>query len=144
MSGYSVSKTILFDVSFVTAPKVSHNTPGISVFDITSIVPESEMSAEKIKGWVYLAMKNKDLLDYTITLEGKSSNADGYLGNIIFITVVGKTKGQNKSFNLVVKSSKESSLLRQQTPIKEAFDKEIYIYNTVLPAFRKFQKERTT
>jgi hypothetical protein len=32
--------------------------------------------------------------------------------------------------------------LDQQTPIKEAFDKEIYIYNTVLPAFRKFQKER--
>jgi thiamine kinase-like enzyme len=115
------------------------------VFDITSIVPEGEMSAEKIKGWVHLAMKNEDLLDYTITLEGKSSKADGYLGNIIFITVVGKTKaGQNKSFNLVVKSSKESSLLRQQTPIKEAFDKEIYIYNTVLPAFRKFQKERTT
>ncbi|RZC40739.1 EcKinase, DUF1679, and/or APH domain containing protein, partial [Asbolus verrucosus] len=98
---------------------------------------------KKIKEWVKLALKNQDLADYTIDVHGQASKEDGYLGNIIFVTVTGKTKADTeKSLNFVIKSSKESLDLRNQAPIKEAFEKEIFIYDEVKTAFDDFQHDK--
>jgi thiamine kinase-like enzyme len=100
------------------------------------------MSVNNIEEWVKLALKNEDLVDYKIDLHGKTSNEDGYLSDIVFVTVNGKTKmGQEKCVDLAIKFAKVSTTFRKEAPIRELFQKEIYIYDRVVTSFRKFQEE---
>jgi hypothetical protein len=100
------------------------------------------MSVNKSEEWIQLIVKSEDLLEYKIHVEGKSKKDEGYLSNILFVTVNGKTTtGENKCLHLVIKSSKPSDKFRQQIPTKEIFEKEIYIYNSVVTSFRTFQEE---
>jgi hypothetical protein len=102
----------------------------------------STMSGNKSEKWIQLIVKSEDLVEYKIHIEGKSKKDEGYLSNIVFVTVNGKTTtGEEKCLNLVIKSSKPSDIFRQQIPMKEIFEKEIYIYNSVVTSFRKFQEE---
>lgn len=101
------------------------------------------MVDQKIKEWVQLALKDEDIHDFSVITNGTTDKADGYLGDIFFITAAGKTKnGKNETIDLVIKASKDSITLREQTPVRESFEKEIFIYDRVLPSFKKLQEEK--
>ncbi|KAF2901789.1 hypothetical protein ILUMI_04405 [Ignelater luminosus] len=81
--------------------------------------------------------------NYKIEKAPGAIKGDGYLGLITAICVTGKTNsGKEKTLHLVVKSASKSDAVRVETPLSNVFDREIYMYNTVIPAFRRFEKER--
>ncbi|RZC33175.1 EcKinase, DUF1679, and/or APH domain containing protein, partial [Asbolus verrucosus] len=80
---------------------------------------------------------------FSINIFGNSDKGDGYIGDIIFVGVTA-TNGtaSTEEYSLVLKCSKRSQILREISPVKEAFMNEIYFYDVVLPAFTRFQKEK--
>ncbi|KAJ3646100.1 hypothetical protein Zmor_023707 [Zophobas morio] len=100
------------------------------------------MRDNQISDLIQLAVKNENFIDYKLDIHGKSGPGDGYMGKITFVTVTGKTKTQEtKTLNLAIKSSTENQIFRNQVPIKLLFEQEIYIYDKVIPTFKKFQQE---
>ncbi|RZC36997.1 uncharacterized protein BDFB_013930, partial [Asbolus verrucosus] len=98
------------------------------------------MCDRKIEEYIKLALKVQDLTDWHVDVAGKANKEDGYIGDITFVRVTGKTT--KKTFDLVIKASKESEKLRHQAPVKEAFEKEIFVYNEVKTAFDEFQRDK--
>ncbi|KAF2901787.1 hypothetical protein ILUMI_04403 [Ignelater luminosus] len=83
------------------------------------------------------------LQNYKIEKAPGAVKGDGYLGYITAICISGKTdSGKEKTLHLVVKSASKSDAARVETPLAELFDREIYMYNTVIPTFQKFEKQR--
>ncbi|RZB73450.1 EcKinase, DUF1679, and/or APH domain containing protein [Asbolus verrucosus] len=100
------------------------------------------MFNKKVQQWVHLALEDEDLTNYNIEVHGKTNKDDGYMGNVTFVTVSGENKdGKTKILDLVIKSSKESDTFRKQVPLKDAFEKEIFIYDVVQTVFNNFQRE---
>ena len=72
---------------------------------------------------------------------GSSEEGDGYLGDIIFVCVIGTDKeGKSKEYDLVLKCSKSSAVLMKSAPaFRTAFVREAFIYENVFPLFKQFQ-----
>ena len=97
----------------------------------------------KIKKWVEVALKQYDIFNYEIEIEGQTDKGDGFAGDINFIKVFGHTKsGAKKTIYLATKSTKDNEKVREKAPLKEASFKEIFVYDKVRPTFQKFQEER--
>lgn len=100
------------------------------------------MSESQINTWLKQAVKNENFCDYTVQIHGNSGKSDGYIGKIQYLTITGKTKtNQTKTLNLVLKTSSQSAKVRSQFAIKKFFEKEIHIYDRVVPQFEILQKE---
>lgn len=98
-------------------------------------------AAQQINQWVKFALQNTNFTKYEVEIQGTAGTGDGFLSNITFARV--KTLNNNSKpiyYYLVIKSSKESTILRRQFPLQDCFEKEIYIYNTVKPVFENLQK----
>ncbi|KAL1501073.1 hypothetical protein ABEB36_006471 [Hypothenemus hampei] len=92
--------------------------------------------------WIEDFLKKRRYSKYELELTGNSSKADGYLGEVTFVKVLtGIGREEEKIYNLVVKSAKKSAELRRQTPIKDVFEREMFMYSKVFPAFKAFQQE---
>ncbi|KAF2889064.1 hypothetical protein ILUMI_17109 [Ignelater luminosus] len=66
----------------------------------------------------------------------------GYLGNINFVQLHGKTKcGKEKQLHFVVKTATTNDTLRR-TAVINVFKREIQMYKFVLPALYNFEKEK--
>lgn len=95
-----------------------------------------------LESWIDNAMVKEGISKYKIDVSGNSIKGDGYLGEVTFIKVTTSPgMAREKDIHLVVKSAKESDELRKQTPVKEAYEREIFMYTKVLPIFKEFQKE---
>ncbi|EFA06294.1 hypothetical protein TcasGA2_TC009161 [Tribolium castaneum] len=99
------------------------------------------MSEKQMREWLQLALKNENFLDFTTQIHGTAEKADGYLGKVIFLTVTGKTKTGAKTLDLVIKTSSQSAQLRKQITIKLFFQREIHVYERVVPTFAQFAKD---
>ncbi|KAJ3666347.1 hypothetical protein Zmor_001795 [Zophobas morio] len=98
------------------------------------------MCDKRVSDLIELLIAEENFIEYKIQVHGKTERGDGYLGKITFVSVTGKTKKENtKELNLVIKTSAQNELLRNELPIKELFELEIYIYDKVVPTFRNFQ-----
>jgi hypothetical protein len=97
----------------------------------------------EIKSWLLKVLKNDDLQDLSVNILGNSEKGDGYMGDVVFVNATGKTKeNSSKEYNLVLKCSKRSQALRESMPVEKTFLAEMSFYNTVIPTFVKFQKNR--
>lgn len=63
---------------------------------------------------------------------------DNYLGNINKAKVICKN---GKILNLVIKLALQGEQIRKQIPIREVYLREIFMYETVFPAFKHFKRE---
>ncbi|EFA06721.1 hypothetical protein TcasGA2_TC009652 [Tribolium castaneum] len=88
--------------------------------------------------WVDKMMTSLQIPDYKLDIGGNTTKGDGYLGEVTFLKV--ETSG--KTYDLVIKSAKKSDELRKQTPIKEAYDREIFFYSKIFPLLDEFQRQR--
>ncbi|XP_050316396.1 uncharacterized protein LOC126750727 [Anthonomus grandis grandis] len=98
-----------------------------------TLIPEVQKEIEKIA-------KNHDFEKFTIDITNTASDAgDGYIG----VIEAGCLKDENtdKKINLVLKKAPTSINLRKQFPVREAFTREIYIYEKLFPEFLSFQTE---
>ncbi|KAJ8926077.1 hypothetical protein NQ315_009933 [Exocentrus adspersus] len=89
--------------------------------------------------WVQAAMTKEGIRNYKLDVSGNSVKGDGYLGEVTFVEVTPDLG--SKRIHLVVKSAKTSDEFRQQTPVKEAYERETFMYTRVFPVFEEFQKE---
>lgn len=94
---------------------------------------------QEIKSWLKIALKNENLGDFSVSCLGNSEKGEGYMGDILFVKVSSKS---GKNYDFVLKCSKKSQTLRDNLPIKECFENEIYFYDTILPTFTQFQSEK--
>lgn len=108
---------------------------------------QSDSALQKeIESWLKIALSKEKISKIAkVEIIGKSGKGDGYLGDIIYTDITAKlSNGKTKIFQLVLKCSKRNEILRESSPVKEAFCNEIYIYDTILPEFQKFQKKYNT
>jgi thiamine kinase-like enzyme len=97
----------------------------------------------EIKSILQTCLSQENLTEMCVNITGNTEKGDGYVGDIIFVHVTGKTKDSfPKDYDLVVKGTKKNLNLRNITPAKTFFRNEIYFYDTVLPAFIAFQLEK--
>ncbi|CAG9772707.1 unnamed protein product [Ceutorhynchus assimilis] len=95
--------------------------------------------------WVEDFLRKRRYSKYELELAGNTSKGDGYLGEVTFVKVLtGIGREEEKIYNLVIKSAKKSDALRKKTPIKEVFDREMFMYSKVFPEMKQFQLERST
>jgi hypothetical protein len=98
---------------------------------------------DEIKSWLKCALAKENLVDFTVTRTGNSEKGDGYMGEVVFVTVSGLTKNNSSQvYHLVLKCSKRSQALRESVPVKASFENEIYLYMDVLPVFWKFAADK--
>jgi hypothetical protein len=89
------------------------------------------------------ALAKQNLVDFTVSRTGNSEKGDGYMGDIVFVTVSALTTNNcPKVYHLVLKCSKRSQALRESVPVKASFENEIYLYMDILPVFWKFAADK--
>ena len=94
-----------------------------------------------VQKWLKVALAQENLDNFSVTITGSSEKGDGYIGDVIFVTVTGTDKqGKNKEYDLVLKCSKPSTALMENVPaFSTAFVREIYMYQHVFPLFKQLQ-----
>ncbi|CAG9830320.1 unnamed protein product [Diabrotica balteata] len=75
--------------------------------------------------------------DYEIITSSGSSKGDNFLGVLTAITI----KDKKKSLDLILKSSHTNEGFREATPVKDVYNKEIFMYERVFKEFKKFQEQ---
>nr|XP_023026413.1 uncharacterized protein LOC111514406 [Leptinotarsa decemlineata] len=98
---------------------------------------------DRVSSWITEALQNEDVIDYKINIKGTTGKSQGYVGDIIFADVCGiDCKKQKKDLHLVIKQGKTNKKLRETFPIKTYFEREMFVYNEILPLFTRIQKEK--
>ncbi|XP_044258612.1 uncharacterized protein LOC123007393 isoform X2 [Tribolium madens] len=97
----------------------------------------ASLSDEQIK-LVKIVAESQGFKDYQMEVEAGSLKGDGYMG--IINTV--KIWDNSKDLHLVIKSALCGKQVREQSPVRKAYEREIYMYTTVLPEFEKLLHER--
>ncbi|KAJ8977342.1 hypothetical protein NQ317_017756 [Molorchus minor] len=96
-----------------------------------------------ITSWVTKAVETVDLKNCEINVQGKTEKGDGYVGEIVFVSVNGENNENEKQYlDLVVKHGKSNDDLRNNIPVRDTFEGEIHVYEKVIPTFQKFQREK--
>lgn len=90
--------------------------------------------------------KSEGLTDYTIETKAGSNHGDNFLGIMTAVTLVG-TKGLNghsrkSELHLICKMPPNNEMRNKNFKTEMVFDREIYMYSVVLPAFQRFQQEK--
>jgi hypothetical protein len=108
-----------------------------------SMNPTNRVTKTALETWLKPVFSKKFLKKCTLEIVGTSSKGDGYLGDVNFVEVNGRTStNEEKFYNFAIKSSKNSLPLRKMMPIEVMSQNEIYFYNRVLPTFVEFQEEK--
>lgn len=96
---------------------------------------DSEVFVQKLLLPVLQKLKIKD---YKLESENGTVKGDGYVGQIVaFKVIFNQAVAPNKQLNFVLKVAPRGG--RDYIPIRKLFEREIYSYIKVIPAFEKFQ-----
>ncbi|EFA06726.1 hypothetical protein TcasGA2_TC009657 [Tribolium castaneum] len=99
-------------------------------------MPNEALETE-IKSWLASALKNENLGDFSVKILGNPEKGEGYMGEVfVEVTTAGK------QLNLVLKCSKRSKALRENSAVKSSFFNEIFAYEKLHPTFLQFQKNQ--
>ncbi|XP_060516908.1 uncharacterized protein LOC132696214 [Cylas formicarius] len=100
---------------------------------------------QQIRQWLgeIDVIKQENFKNIEVTILGTSEKGDGYVGDIIFTHVSAvKVDGQIKVYDFVLKTGKDNKEIRARLPVRKTFEREIYVYTTVIPAFQRFLHEK--
>lgn len=65
------------------------------------------------------------------------------MGEITLVKIGGTdNQKKRKTMDLVIKRAAKSENLRSQAPVSEIYDREVYMYTTILPLFRKYELDK--
>lgn len=96
-----------------------------------------------IKKLLNKLIEESGLEKFEVKIKPGSIKGDNYLGIIAKVDVCGKDdKGEDVVLEYIVKSAPKAEGFRNLAPIRLAYEREIYMYNTILPEFVRFQQER--
>lgn len=95
-----------------------------------------------INRWIHDAFKEDKFKSISIEKTGSTSEGEGYIGNISFVTVKALTPcNKQKVFNLVIKYAKSLNPEEILLPFQLAYERENLVYGTVVPVFHEFEKQ---
>ncbi|XP_031627278.1 uncharacterized protein LOC116343395 [Contarinia nasturtii] len=104
------------------------------------------MLSEALKNTLHRVAKDEGFGEYEIETKIGSSHGDNYVGILIAVTISGTKNVNNQS------KYEELSLICKTPPVDEnrrkilksnlVFDREIYVYSKLLPAFTSFQQNQ--
>ncbi|KAJ3638293.1 hypothetical protein MTP99_001680 [Tenebrio molitor] len=96
----------------------------------------------EIESWLKTVLEKENLKCISVADLGTSEVGDGYLGDIVFASVSGKTEdGSAKEYNFVLKCSKRSQALRESALV-QVYMNEIFVYDQLFPSFAQFEKDK--
>ncbi|XP_072377604.1 uncharacterized protein [Diabrotica undecimpunctata] len=75
--------------------------------------------------------------DYEIITTSGSNKGDNFLGILTAITI----KNKEKSLDVILKTSETNKQVRDSTPFRDLYKREIFLYERVFEEFKKFQEE---
>ncbi|CAG9830312.1 unnamed protein product [Diabrotica balteata] len=75
--------------------------------------------------------------DYEIITNSGSNKGDNFLGILTAITI----KNKEKSLDVILKTSETNKQVRDSTPFRDLYKREIFLYERVFEEFKKFQEE---
>lgn len=87
-------------------------------------------------------LSNRRVNHYTLEINPGSNKGDNYLGTLYRVKITSGERGET-IINLIIKSATSDENFRKITPIREFYQREIYIYNEILPIYRAMQKNLT-
>ncbi|XP_066257513.1 uncharacterized protein [Euwallacea similis] len=97
----------------------------------------------RISSWISSSFLDNGYESVDTEIVGSSEKGDGYLGDIAFLKVKCLRKhGSAEKLDLVVKYGKMSKILREKLPVQVAFKREVFVYGTLIPLFRRFEEEK--
>lgn len=104
------------------------------------------MLSEFVTDRLHKIAKSEGFTDYTIETAAGSKHGDNFLGVMAAVTLSG-TKGlngksRNDELHLICKMPPANETRNRNFKTDIVFEREIYMYGTVLPAFMRFQRER--
>ncbi|XP_055303848.1 uncharacterized protein LOC129569222 [Sitodiplosis mosellana] len=104
------------------------------------------MSSESITKLLHQVAKNQGFSDYEIKTKTGSNHGDNFVGVMTAITLSG-TKGLNgngarQELHLICKTPPADEARKKLLRSDLVFDREIYTYSKLLPAFVRFQQEQ--
>ncbi|KAG5671277.1 hypothetical protein PVAND_001482 [Polypedilum vanderplanki] len=108
-------------------------------------IPLAKQGEIKITDYILESLdkvaKAENFQDYEIEVDHGSSIGDGFVGLLIKVTIKDKVNSEH-FLKVLVKIPPESEARRQQMGAIGLFEREIYVYNVLLPEFVELQKER--
>uniref|UniRef100_A0A6P7G7P3 Uncharacterized protein LOC114338726 n=1 Tax=Diabrotica virgifera virgifera TaxID=50390 RepID=A0A6P7G7P3_DIAVI len=75
--------------------------------------------------------------DYEIITSSGSNKGDNFLGILTAITI----KNKEKSLDVILKTSETNKQVRDSTPFRDLYKREIFLYERVFKEFKKLQEE---
>lgn len=97
---------------------------------------------EMLKNLIEKIAINEGLQNHTSKISLGSEHGDGFVGILYRITIEGLRNGKNYVINLVAKMPPLNQIRREQFNSIALFEREVQLYNEILPDFVKFQNER--
>lgn len=86
--------------------------------------------------------KDEGFTDYTVESSSGSKHGDNFMGIMLRVLLKGCRNGEPSALSLMLKMPPLSKARRQQFKSALLFEREVYMYRTVLPAFAEFQREK--
>lgn len=97
--------------------------------------------ASFVNQWIRDGLKPYNYKSIDVELTGLSEVGDGYVGDIAFSKVHAlKSDGTKEVLNIVVKYSTSDLIKRKEFPVAALFQSEIFIYGTLIPLYKNFEK----
>ncbi|XP_076251754.1 uncharacterized protein LOC143191009 [Rhynchophorus ferrugineus] len=75
--------------------------------------------------------------DYTYSVNPATNKGDNYMGNIFLVTI--SSASGSKKF--ILKCADSNLLLRKYIPLQLCYEREIFVYNTIIPCILNLQKD---
>lgn len=97
---------------------------------------------EYVLGLLSKIARSEGLSNYAIELSAGSKHGDNFLGVIHRAILRGQRNGAPAELSLIIKLSSTNEARRKEFQMNTVFKREVFIYNTILPLFEKFQRER--
>lgn len=80
--------------------------------------------------------------DFTVASDLGSNHGDGFMATMTAATITGTRNGHLEHLGLICKSLPDNPARRQLFSAARAFEREVYMYNKVIPELVAFQREK--
>ena len=121
-------------------PSFSDNFPnGPPKMGIPNAKPAEVKLTEYMKECLDKVALAEGFQNYTFKMEAGSGVGDGFVGILFKITII--ENDSDKQLDLVVKAPPDNMARRIDFGAMQMFEREVYVYNVVLPEFVKFQED---
>ena len=107
------------------------------------VVPNAQPVEVKLTKYMNECLEKVALAEgfqsFSLNIEAGSSVGDGFVGILFKVTII--ENNSDKQLHVVVKAPPENMARRRDFGAMEMFEREVYVYNVVLPEFIQFQEE---